>query len=335
MVSIDYSVFIQIVIFLTLLFSLNHLLYQPVMAKIAERKRILSEDKDAAGTANREHQQIQTDIQHQLQAAERKAEETYVEKMRIIESHTKETLHQTSQELKEEELHYTQEIQKSMISIRAELDTESSSLAHRMIRKLLPVMILGILIGPPGFTAEHSPGEDPGHQTTHGGGMNERARSVDFVLMVGILYVLLRKPIGGALQNRTSAIDRTLKESAENKQIADQQLQMIKTRYHTIASEISVIEKKTDMEIEEQEQNAAQEMAGKIERIRQHAQHQKKSLACAAERQIKEQVVSKALEMVQQQLSTGLDKETDRRLVDDCIRQLGLHFEKSGGIDRA
>ncbi len=334
MVSIDLSLFVEIVIFLSLLFTLDRIFYRPVLAKISERKQRLVEEKTTLDGIQSNELILKNNIQSKLTGAHQTAEQFHTDTLRKVENITADQISKLSSEYNEKTLAYTQKTEKNIECSRQEITPQIEPLARQFIKKLLPLVICIFLMGFPVFGAlAESPGHgadshDSEHAEEHAG-ISETWRAINFIVMVSILLLLTRKPISRALLNRSEGIRNTLQESTLAIESASGDLSQLETRLSEVETEASEIVHKSAAQTEELQKQLENDGLAKLEKIKMIGNKQLEMISQKAFESLNTDTVSKALEKAVDILSEGIDLETDRNLVSDCIDKLDVQIRKN------
>ena len=145
---------------------------------------------------------------------------------------------------------------------------------------------------------------------------------IAFVVVMGILALVARKPIGDFLVDRSATIRKTLTDSAEAKAQAEKQAVAIQSRLGSLEEEISRL--KADAEVE-----AKAEEAKLIER----AHEESKRMGQVAERKIRDEVrraqvalrqdaVDLAVKLAENTLKTSVNSADQQRLAREFLESL-------------
>ena len=151
---------------------------------------------------------------------------------------------------------------------------------------------------------------------------------VNFVLLVGILALLLRKPLKRYLVSRRSSIESQMAESARLRDEAREMLESTRARMESLEREVEEILRSTIQEAEAERERILAESRKVAARIEEDARaamaHELKSASTDMEREILEKAVAMAREI----LSRELSPERHRQLIDDYIGELTTATEQ-------
>ncbi len=137
MINLDWTLFVQMINFLVLLFILNHLLYKPILRILDERKKKISDAEDAVKELERTSEEKLSLYQEQVQAAKIKALSQKEEiKEEGIEAGRR-LIDQVKEEADKVFLQAMEKIEKQADMTREALRRQSEEMATAIAEKLL------------------------------------------------------------------------------------------------------------------------------------------------------------------------------------------------------
>ena len=223
--------------------------------------------------------------------------------------------------------------------LEAELEQEKQSTEQRIAdlsglirRKLIPGLIACLLLtGGIGSASSPSHAEADSSRESEHGGISELARTVDFVLMAGLLVFLLRKPVGTALTSRINAIRDSLETSRKRQENAQQETIRMRERVQSLPAEKSRIDQDAAQQIDQIRDSFRRMTVERIERMHQDCKRQLRSQFNAARKDLRRHISEEAIRRVRLDFEKGVSVEADRKMVSECIDRMNEFFSGKGG----
>jgi F-type H+-transporting ATPase subunit b len=167
--------------------------------------------------------------------------------------------------------------------------------------------------------APAGPARDDSHES---GAVDIVARLLNFAILAGTLFYLLRSPIATYLADRSSQIRSDLVNAAEMKRAAAAQLEEIDRRMQALPGELEALRTKGAQEIAAEEARiraaAAAERARLLEEARRDIDLQLK----IAERELVSHAADLAIGVATERIKNSITDDDQRRLVDRYVQQL-------------
>lgn len=191
---------------------------------------------------------------------------------------------------------------------------------------LLLVLPMAMAAAPQG----HEPGPAGGEAAAHesGGGSGMPAKIVNFAILFGGLFFMLRKPLMGMLTQRTVTIAKTLDEAQAGRLEAEARLAEARTKVAALEAEL--IRLRSEAEAEgRREKDRIREMAGKeAERLRTLARLEVEAHLKAGVRDLKAYTAELAASLAEARIKARLTEADQSALIDKSIAKLkDLHEE--------
>lgn len=168
------------------------------------------------------------------------------------------------------------------------------------------------------FAAE-SPGDEHG-EDGHGeeiGGPNATLwKSVNFILLIGIAWYLLRGKVGPFFEERNRAIARDMNVAAEREAEAQERLRAVEEKISGLEGEIAELREHARVEMERDRERVAAETAQAIARIQENSTREIQSAGAMARAQLSKHAAALALQLAEQQITADVSRpgEQDRLL---------------------
>lgn len=151
-------------------------------------------------------------------------------------------------------------------------------------------------------------------------------RSLNFVLMVGLLAYFVTKPIRNGLKSRSKEIEKVLADAEAAKQAAEAKYREYSEKLSKATEEIEGITLSIRREGELEREKilaAAKEMAVKIE---QEADNKALSAVVKARVELRQEATRLAVELAEEMLKKQVSADDQKRLVDEYMLKVGeLH----------
>src|SRR5215510_1812211 len=144
---------------------------------------------------------------------------------------------------------------------------------------------------------------------------------LNFVLVVAILWVLLRKAIPAAFRNRTEAIQKRLEEARKASEDARRRLTEVESRLSRLDSEIERMRHEAEAGFKVEEERVMKAAEEEKRRIVQSAEQEIATAASAARRELKAYVAELAVNLAEEKIQ--ITENTDETLVRHFASRLG------------
>jgi F-type H+-transporting ATPase subunit b len=312
-----------------LLITLNKILYLPLLKNMDLRRNRLDNEKKAYQDAQTETSSILGKILDRIKEARKSSEQQMMELVKQTEQETKTLIGLKTEESKRQIDDLKNSVKKQTIKIKGQIEPEISQISQMILKKLLLGFILVFLIFSPVYSSGQNDTKHEEAQETENGGVSEVARTIDFVLMVGLLMYFLKKPVSQFFSQRSRFVETSLIESAKNVQRSTLGVQQSKDRFQNIQAEIDPILTNASIQSETMKNQLIQNREKRITRLEADKERQQNELIAKTKEELTSHVVNKAIEQLKQDLSAGIDKKTDQRLIDDFLNFIDtVHFSE-------
>lgn len=148
------------------------------------------------------------------------------------------------------------------------------------------------------------------------------ARLVNFAILAGVLYYLLRSPIAGYLAGRGERIRSDLVNAARMKQDAAQQIEEIERRMQALPGELEALRAQGAQEIAAEETRIRTAAAAERERLLEQARREIALQVKIAERDLVSHAADLAVGVAADRIRHTITDEDRKRLVDRYVQQL-------------
>jgi len=188
---------------------------------------------------------------------------------------------------------------------------------------LVQMATLGSAVERHGEEGKHAVPGAPAEAEEHGGSLWESVeRILNFVIFAAILYIALRKPLTGFLDNHAESIRRALKEAKENQEEALRRAEAYQARLLSIEEEALKIKQEAEHEaLQERKKLLAEAQAG-AERLMAQARFEVDQEVKKAKEELKTYAALLAVEIAEKKIRSGLTESDQKRLVEGYIARM-------------
>jgi F-type H+-transporting ATPase subunit b len=173
------------------------------------------------------------------------------------------------------------------------------------------------------------PQEHAAEAASGSGGSGLAGKIINFVLLFGGLFLLLRKPLAGMLAKRTQDVARNLDEARQARREAEARLTEAKAKVAALESELQRTREKAE-EDGRREKDRIRELAGQeAERLRSLAKLEVEAHLKAGVRDLKAYAAELAAQLAEERLKARLTAADQAGLIDKSIAKLKTLHEES------
>jgi F-type H+-transporting ATPase subunit b len=167
----------------------------------------------------------------------------------------------------------------------------------------------------------HQSGEAPTEE--HGDGVLAMlARLVNFAILAGSLYYLLKSPMKGYLANRSEQVRGDLASAAEMRRAAAAEIEAIDRKMRALPAELAAIRDQGGRDVEQEEARVAAAAAAERERLLEQARREIDLQVRVAERDLVAYAADLAVGIASDRIRKNITDEDQQALVDRYVRQL-------------
>ena len=164
-----------------------------------------------------------------------------------------------------------------------------------------------------------------GGHDDHGGkgkGMDLVWRSMNFVVLAGVLTFLLRKPIAKGLESRRQGIRDELDDLEGQKQEAEKRLAEYKERLKVMDQEAKKIVAEYTREGEALKAKIIEQAQVSAEKLQEQAKKNIEHEFDKAKQQLKAEMAGQAVAMAEQLIKEHINEEDQERIVDEYLTKV-------------
>ena len=197
-------------------------------------------------------------------------------------------------------------------------------------RVIIPIGVLAIflagLLGPGSFRlpgagvawAKASEGAEEGVPRKH----EELYKVINFVLLVGGLAYLLRKPVAEFLVQRSASIRKSLEEGRQALAASEVQLKAVEEKLGRLQDEIAAFRASAAREMEEERRHLQEMAAAEAEKMLRAGRAEMETATRAALLELRLYAAEQAVEMAEQMIRERLDDAGRQRLFSQFLAKL-------------
>jgi F-type H+-transporting ATPase subunit b len=146
---------------------------------------------------------------------------------------------------------------------------------------------------------------------------------INLVIIIGVLLFFGRKVVGKTLSDRRERIETEVQEAEKRAKDAAEALAKQQQNLASAQAEAKRIRASAEQSAQKARENILAQVAVDIQRMREAASQDLNTERERAIAQLRASVVAMALQKVESQLQTGVDNETQQKLIDRSIALLG------------
>jgi len=197
---------------------------------------------------------------------------------------------------------------------------------HKLFRALAILLLSSWAIGTPvrALAQEPQPAHGAAEAETHQGrgAVDVIARLVNFAILAGSLWYLLRSPIAKYLADRGTQIRSDLVNAAELKQTAAAAIEEIDRKMKALPAELEALRAQGAEEIAIEEARIRAAAAAERERLLEQARREIDLQVKVAERELVAYAADLAVGVASERIKKTITSDDQQRLVDRYVQQL-------------
>jgi len=197
---------------------------------------------------------------------------------------------------------------------------------HKLLHGLAILLLASWAIGTPVRALAQEPQaahETPGAEEHQGrGAIDTVARLVNFAILAGTLWYLLRSPIAKYLADRGTQIRSDLVNAAELKQTAAAAIEEIDRKLKALPAELEALRAQGAQDIATEEARIRAAAAAERERLLEQARREIDLQVKVAERELVMHAADLAVGVASERIKKNITDDDQRRLLDRYVQQL-------------
>lgn len=148
-------------------------------------------------------------------------------------------------------------------------------------------------------------------------------RSVNFVLLIGLLGYFLRKPLAEGLAGRRDKVVETLRQSRQAREEAEGRAAILARQLAESEERIAALAERMKQENEQEREKLLEKARQVADSIRSEAEAGAAREIERARRELRAEAVTLAIELAEERLREGLQAADQERLVEQYLKQVG------------
>lgn len=165
--------------------------------------------------------------------------------------------------------------------------------------------------------------------TEEGGGRALLFKLVNFAILFGALFYLLRKPAAEFFAGRSAAIQKSLEEGRKALEASQAQLRAVDEKLQRLEEEISAFKSQAAREMEAERARLRQTAAEEAEKILAAARAQMDLALRSAQLELKAYTAQQALALAEEMIRQRLDEPARQRLLSQFVAGLEARERKN------
>jgi len=346
MINIDLSCLIVLGILTVLNVLLNRILYKPILSNFHQRRDHIVSLRKEARSNSETARIIRLETHALLTTARRRANAEKRRRLDETEAEAQQRVADAVARCNTSVENHRQTLRKEMDAARSHLTGQSKEISAWIRNKLVPVCLavfLGICSGYAMVSGAQAadPYFDPGErrevpdigvrdrdsdragETRHPVTiLTDLEKAFNLFILIVLLFFFLHKPVSRFFDHRKTTVRRALESTEHELTFSSRELQTAEKERGNIDSAKKSIRRKCDRESRIKREEILKEAEQKIRRIEERARKIRRSIEQDIMLDLNRDVVMETVGRVMDDFSIGLDADIDRRLVNECIRQL-------------
>ncbi len=149
------------------------------------------------------------------------------------------------------------------------------------------------------------------------------AKIVNLLLLVGLMFYFLRRPIIGAFRGRQESIRSELMHAEEERAAAEGRLQEVEARLARLGTEVETIRANAQKEAAEERARVERSTEAEIRKIREQARREIESASKAARAELRTFTAEQSVKLAEEMIRRDIRPEDDAHLAREYVEELG------------
>lgn len=183
-------------------------------------------------------------------------------------------------------------------------------------------VLVGVILGLVLFLAGPVFGSSEGEHETKGWVKTDTYKVMNFVVLAGALFFLLRKPLSQALGSRIKGIESQLEELEEKKREAEKVLANYNEKFENLSRESENLIAEYVKQGNEARQRILKEAEAAAEKLEEQARKNIENEFEKARLKLKENILEKAMAKAEEIVKNKITEQDQERLVDEYLEKV-------------
>jgi len=152
---------------------------------------------------------------------------------------------------------------------------------------------------------------------------------INFIVLFGGLFLILRKPVKNYLNERSRNVDLSIKEAVETKEQSEKKLKNILGRLNELSDEVKRIKDEAEMEGNKQKESIIKSAGQEAKRLKELTSQEIDSLYSSGLKEIRAYAAEKAIEAASKRIKQRMTSKLQSDMIDKSIKRLDKLYENS------
>jgi F0F1-type ATP synthase membrane subunit b/b' len=149
------------------------------------------------------------------------------------------------------------------------------------------------------------------------------SKAFNLALFLGVMYLLVRKPVAEFFATRFATVRATLEHAAKEKDAAAAKMAELDARLNRLDEELKSIRAQTEVEAAAERARVEADTKQDLEKIRQSARREIEAAKQIAMGDLREFAATKAVDLAEQMIRREIKPEDDARLLHRMADEMG------------
>ena len=149
------------------------------------------------------------------------------------------------------------------------------------------------------------------------------ARVINLLLFIGLMYFILRRPIGDAFRGSQESIQRDLMLAEEERNAAVAKLEEVEGRLKNLDAEVEAIRAQAQREAAEERERIERATEEEIRKIREQARREIESASKSARAELRSYTAEQSVKLAEEMIRRDIRPEDDAHLINEYVEGLG------------
>jgi F-type H+-transporting ATPase subunit b len=152
---------------------------------------------------------------------------------------------------------------------------------------------------------------------------------INFIVLFGGLFLILRKPVKNYLNERSQNVDLSIKEAVETKEQSEKKLKSVLGRLNELSDEVKKIKDEAEIEGNKQKESIIKSARQEAKRLKDLTGQEIDSLYSLGLKEIRAYAAEKAIEAASKRIKQRMTSKLQSDMIDKSIKRLDKLYENS------